>query len=97
MDLAASPEPDGGYGAIGLRVPAHAVFDHEMSTRDVLRETLSHARQQGLTTTTTEGSFDLDSVDDLSTLAALRNELPDDRCPKTLAFADSHGLWPGRD
>ena len=35
--------------------------------------------------------------DDLATLAALRNELPDDRCPKTLAFADSHGLWPGRD
>lgn len=97
VDLAASPDPDGGYGAIGLRVPAHTVFDHEMSTRDVLQETLGHAREQGLTTTTTEGSFDLDSVDDLATLAALRNELPDDRCPKTLAFADAHGLWPRSD
>lgn len=93
VDLAASPDLDGGYGAIGLRVPARAVFDHPMSTDNVLRETLERASAAGLTTATTFGSFDLDTIDDLRHLARVRTTLPRERCSRTLAFADKHGLW----
>ncbi len=93
VDLAASPDLDGGYGAIGLRVPAREVFDHTMSTDDVLRETLERAAAAGLETATTDGSFDLDTIDDLRHLARARPLLPADRCPRTLAFADEHSLW----
>jgi glycosyltransferase A (GT-A) superfamily protein (DUF2064 family) len=94
VDLAASPDLDGGYGAIGLRVAAREVFDHPMSTDEVLRETLERASAAGLTSATAEGCFDLDTVDDLRHLAEARPGLPADRCPRTLAFADQHGLWP---
>lgn len=92
-DLAASPDLDGGYGAIGLRVPAREVFDHPMSTDDVLRETLERAAAAGLTTAIGDASFDLDTIDDLRHLARARTSLPAERCPRTLAFADQHGLW----
>lgn len=97
VDLAASPDLDGGYGAIGLRVPAWEIFDHPMSTDDVLRETLERARAGGLATRTTRGSFDLDTIGDLSHLAQARAALPAQRCPRTLAFADDHGLWGAAD
>ncbi len=92
-DLAASPDLDGGYGAIALRVPARSVFDHEMSTHEVLRATLERADGLGLATRTTAGCFDLDTPEDLVHLARARAGLPAKRCPRTLAFADEHGLW----
>jgi rSAM/selenodomain-associated transferase 1 len=94
VDLAVSPDLDGGYGAIGLRVSAHGVFDHIMSTASVLSETLARATSLGLSTSTTQGSFDLDCVEDLCTLASERARLPEGRCRQTLAFADAHNLWP---
>lgn len=94
VDVAVSPDLDGGYGAIGLRVPARDVFEHTMSTASVLSETLSRASSLGLSTSTTQGSFDLDSVADLAALAGERPRLPMDRCRRTLAFADEHNLWP---
>jgi len=92
-DLAVSPDLDGGYSAIGLRRPAREIFDHPMSTTDVLRDTLARAKSAGLSTCTTEGSFDLDTLEDLRHLARVRDSLPKERCPRTLAFADAHGLW----
>ncbi|MDP6978694.1 MAG: TIGR04282 family arsenosugar biosynthesis glycosyltransferase [Myxococcota bacterium] len=92
-DLVASPDPDGGYGAIGLRVPAADAFDHEMSHGGVLPATLSRAKRAGLSVETTEGSFDLDTPGDLARLAEVRAALPKERCPRTLAYADTHALW----
>ena len=92
-DVVASPDPDGGYGAIGLRVAAGEIFDHSMSTKEVLRDTLARAAEAGLTITTTNGSFDLDTVWDLARLHAVRESIPPTRCARTLAFADQHGLW----
>ena len=92
-DVVASPDPDGGYGAIGLRVAAGEIFDHTMSTEEVLRDTLARAAEAGLTTTTTNGSFDLDTVWDLARLHAVRESIPPTLCARTLAFADQHGLW----
>lgn len=93
VDLVASPDLDGGYGAIGLRVPAREIFDHRMSRDDVLRETLERAAAAGLTTATSDGSFDLDTIDDLENLAQARATLPEERCSRTLAFADENELW----
>ncbi|MCH7869679.1 MAG: TIGR04282 family arsenosugar biosynthesis glycosyltransferase [Myxococcales bacterium] len=92
-DLAVSPDLDGGYSAIGLRGPAREIFDHPMSTENVLRDTLERAEGSGLATCTTDGCFDLDTVEDLRHLARVRDSLPAERCPRTLAFADEHGLW----
>lgn len=92
-DVVASPDPDGGYGAIGLRVAAGEIFDHTMSTEEVLRDTLARAAEAGLTTRKTTGSFDLDTLWDLARLHAVRDSIPPTRCPRTLAFADRHGLW----
>lgn len=93
-DIVASPDPDGGYGAIGLRLAAGEIFDHAMSTEEVLRDTLARAGKLGLSTHTTSGSFDLDTPGDLARLHAVRETLPLSRCPRTLAFADQHHLWP---
>lgn len=93
VDLAVSPDLDGGYNAIGLRCPAREIFDHPMSTTDVLRDTLARAERAGLATCTTDGSFDLDTLEDLHHLARVRDSLPKERCPRTLAFADLHGFW----
>jgi rSAM/selenodomain-associated transferase 1 len=92
-DVVASPDLDGGYSAIGLRGPAGEIFDHKMSTREVLRDTLARAENAGLATRTLEACFDLDTLEDLQHLARVRHELPIERCPRTLAFADEHALW----
>lgn len=93
VDVAASPDPDGGYGAIGLRRAIGDIFDHAMSTDEVLRSTLERAEARGHSTRTTRGSFDLDRVDDLLRLRDVRTSLPRHRCARTLAFADRHALW----
>jgi rSAM/selenodomain-associated transferase 1 len=96
VDLVASPDLDGGYSAIGLRGPAGEIFDHPMSTRDVLRDTFERAKSVGLTTCESGGCFDLDTLDDLRDLARVRESLPEERCPRTLAFADGYGLWKNK-
>ncbi|MCP4036093.1 MAG: glycosyltransferase [bacterium] len=93
FDLAASPDRDGGYGAIGLRVAPGTIFQHEMSNEDVLRATVARAQRAGLSTTMTSGSFDLDTRQDLVHLLRTREHLPANRCPRTLAFADAHQWW----
>lgn len=88
VDLALSPDRDGGYGAVALRTAPGTIFDHQMSTDAVLRTTLERARRCGLSTFTSAGSFDLDSFEDLVHLSRVRDRLPADRCPRTLAFVD---------
>ncbi len=93
VDVAVSPDRDGGYGAIGLRVSPRDVFAHEMSHGEVLPATLERASRCGFSSETTEGSFDLDTPEDFALLAGERSALPRDRCPRTLAYADTHDLW----
>ncbi len=93
-DLVVCPDLDGGYSLIGLRRPASGLFDHPMSTRTALDDTLARAAELGLRTRIQAPSFDLDTIEDLRPLADLRSH-PDtlDLCKHTLAYIDRHDLW----
>jgi glycosyltransferase A (GT-A) superfamily protein (DUF2064 family) len=93
-DLVLRPDRDGGYGLIGLRRPVAGLFAHPMSTRSVLLDTLANAARAGLRTHVAEVGFDIDSPADFALLAAARRDGSAAACPRTLAFLDSHGLWP---
>lgn len=92
-DLVLCPDLDGGYNLVGARGPAPGLFDHPMSTERVLEQTRENARRLGLATRVLEPRFDVDTADDLRALARARRA-GSDRCPRTLAWLDAHGLWP---
>jgi glycosyltransferase A (GT-A) superfamily protein (DUF2064 family) len=98
FDLFVSPDLDGGYNLIGLRRPAPGLFDHPMSTRTALDDTLANAAALGLRAKVAQPSFDIDSADDLARLAAERASADSTSiaalCPHTLAFLDAERLWP---
>jgi hypothetical protein len=93
-DLVVCPDQDGGYSLVGLRRPTPGVFDHEMSTTSVLEDTLENAAQLGLRTHVLGESFDIDTGDDLTRLAAARDQGGATLCPRTIAYLDENGLWP---
>jgi rSAM/selenodomain-associated transferase 1 len=92
-DVALRPDLDGGYNLVGLRVPASAIFDHPMSTGQVLEDTLERARQLGLAVEIAAPGFDLDTIEDLRRLARER-ERSARLCARTLEFIDRRGPWP---
>ncbi len=92
-DLALGPDRDGGYNLVGLRAPAPGLFEHPMSTERVLDDTLANARRAGLRAQRLATGFDLDRIEDLRWLAEARASGAAVECPRTLAFADRHGLW----
>ena len=97
-DLVVSPDLDGGYNLVGLRVPAPGLFDHPMSTRTVLEDTLANARAAGLRCDLQEPAFDIDTAEDLVHLARARrgpNRTEITKlCSRTLAYLDERALWP---
>ena len=92
-DLVVSPDRDGGYGLVGLRRPAAELFEHPMSTRSVLHDTLANARRLGLSHELLEPGFDIDTPRDLELLASVRGTQNARLCPRTLAFMDTRDLW----
>jgi len=101
-DIVLCPDLDGGYSLVGLRRPEPGLFDHPMSTRSVLDDTLARAAELGLRAHVEAASFDLDTIEDLRPLAALRSRPHETLlCRHTLEYADEHDLWrhlggPGR-
>jgi glycosyltransferase A (GT-A) superfamily protein (DUF2064 family) len=98
FDLVISPDLGSGYNLLGVRKPTPGLFDHPMSTRTVLEDTLANADALGLRAEVQRASFDLDTASDLSRLAAAREgprgAAVSKLCPRTLAYLDSEGLWP---
>lgn len=93
-DLVVRPDRDGGYSLLGLReAPPGDLFQHPMSHPDVLAQTLSRARARGLAVHQLAPGFDLDSMEDLAALAALRREGQAGGCLRTLAYLDALGVW----
>jgi hypothetical protein len=92
-DVAICPDRDGGYSLIGMRTPVAGLFDHPMSTRSVLDDTLANAAALGLRTKLMEPSFDLDTVADLTELAARRERGDASLCPRTIGYLDELGAW----
>ncbi len=92
-DIAICPDLDGGYSLIGLRRPVAGLFDHAMSTRSVLDDTLANASGLGLRATVMAPSFDLDTASDLVELAARRARGDASLCPRLISYLDERGLW----
>lgn len=92
VDLAVGPDRDGGYGWIALRRPVSGLFEHPMSTRSVLDDTLANAARSGLRVRRLPAHFDLDTVDDLAALVPMRGAR-DAACPRTLACLEQRRLW----
>ncbi len=93
VDVVVCPDVDGGYNLVGARRAVAGLFDHEMSTADVLRQTVERARGLGLQVALLPRGFDIDTAADLRLLRdspeAMRT------CSRTCAYLDEHGLWPG--
>ncbi|HXV37476.1 MAG TPA: TIGR04282 family arsenosugar biosynthesis glycosyltransferase [Myxococcota bacterium] len=98
FDLAISPDLGSGYNLIGVRKPTPGLFDHAMSTRTVLSDTLANASARGLRAQLQRASFDLDTASDLGRLARERSgprgASVTNLCPRTLSFLDAQQLWP---
>jgi len=92
-DLVLRPDCDGGFGLVGLRGPFPGLFDHPMSTGEVLDATLANAQRLGLHCRVMEPGFDIDEASDLARLRAARTEGAAALCPRTLAFLDDADLW----
>jgi rSAM/selenodomain-associated transferase 1 len=93
-DLAICPDADGGYNLVAMSRPAAALFDHAMSTRSVLEDTLANAKRLGLTSYVLPPGFDLDTAADFEHLARARSLGATHQCPRTIAYLDDNGLWP---
>jgi rSAM/selenodomain-associated transferase 1 len=93
-DLVLRPDRDGGYGLVAVRGPIANLFDHPMSTRSVLADTLANAEALGLRSHVLSPSFDIDTVEDLAQLAEARSAGRVGSCRRTLAYLDGNGLWP---
>ena len=93
VDLALSPDRDGGYQLVALRRPAPGLFAHPMGTPSVLEDTLARARSLGLRARLVVPGFDLDTVDDLRWPAEARRRGLALGCRRTLALLDDADLW----
>jgi rSAM/selenodomain-associated transferase 1 len=67
-DIVIGPCEDGGYYAIGLKQPHSSLFNVEMSTSQVTRDTLAHAEEAGLTVHQLPQWWDIDELPDLHRL-----------------------------
>ncbi|UCF41724.1 MAG: TIGR04282 family arsenosugar biosynthesis glycosyltransferase [Gemmatimonadota bacterium] len=92
-DLVLCPDRRGGYVLVGLRRPAAGLFDHPMSTGNVLADTLANGKALGLSTETLTPCFDLNCVSDFRWLMEARAKGESLACPRTLAFLDERQLW----
>ncbi len=93
VDVVLSPDQAGGYGLIGIRTPAGALFEHPMSTHTVYDETIASAERVGLRHRVLDAGFDLDTAGDFAHLEAARAAGNTSLCPRTLAYLDTHALW----
>jgi hypothetical protein len=93
-DLVLRPDRDGGYGLVGVRGPNPSLFDHAMSTRSVLADTLANADALGLRSHVLRPGCDIDTVRDLVDLAEVRLAGRAGGCRRTLAYLDANRLWP---
>jgi uncharacterized protein len=93
VDVAACPDPDGGYNLVGVRAPEPGLFEHPMSTGSALADLLADAHGLGLRTRVLEPCFDLDTAADLARLARVRSGPAATLCRRTLGWLDASQGW----
>lgn len=74
VDVVLGPCRDGGYYAIGMKEPHPSLFDVQMSTPNVTRDTLSQAEAAGLVVRCLPTWFDIDRPEDLEHLVESLND-----------------------
>lgn len=84
--LAVVPDQGGGYALLGLREPIPGLFDHPMSTPDVLEATRHQAERRGFEMRTCRPTLDLDTPEDLGRLLEGDRAQSGSLCPRTLKF-----------
>lgn len=82
-DIVIGPSEDGGYYAVGLKQPHRALFNVEMSTAHVSRDTMAQAEEAGLTVQLLPEWWDIDELPDLRRLRGWlgKGEHPDGCVP----------------
>ena len=91
VDVSLGPCDDGGYYLIGLKRPAPALFlKVQMSTPQVVADTLAIAQSLDLQVAQLPGSFDIDYVADLRRLTEALDQLPASVAVHTRAFMNGH-------
>ena len=89
VDVALSPDRDGGYNLVALRRFAPGLFAHAMSTSTVLEDTRAAATRLGLTCEVLAPGFDVDTAADFALLCEARPRAAA-LCPRTYAWLDAH-------
>src|SRR5258708_474667 len=90
-DVSLGPCDDGGYYLIGLKRPAPALFlKVQMSTPQVVADTLAIALSLDLRVAQLPGSFDIDYVADLRRLIEVLDQLPASVAVHTREFLNGH-------
>lgn len=92
MEVVIGPCEDGGYYAIGMRLPHPTLFDVEMSTDHVTKDTLKRAVEAGLTFAVLPRWYDLDRPQDLARFQRSLPEGAGERAPATAAYLAGLGL-----
>lgn len=87
VDVVLGPAVDGGYYGIGLKEPEPSLFEVRMSTPRVLADTLARAEAAALRVRLLPEWYDVDTLADLSRLAAELRSGRDTVAPQTARFA----------
>lgn len=97
-DVVLGPCDDGGYYLVGLKRPCPAVFDVQMSTPHVLRDTLDRCAAVGLRVALLPTWYDVDTADEVARLRAELATAPPTVAPRTRAWlraTDDHVGYRG--
>ena len=93
-DVVLGPCEDGGYYLIGLKQPApHLTRGVQMSTPNVLRDTLALAHDCGLTTALLPMWYDVDTVQELNRLQTELHRAAETAAPYTRAALNEMGVF----
>jgi rSAM/selenodomain-associated transferase 1 len=86
-DVVLGPAQDGGYYLIGMKEPHPGLLRNvQMSTQNVLQDTLDLARRTGVSTSLLPEWYDVDTIDDLHRLKNDINGQKNTTCPHTSSW-----------
>ena len=85
VEVVLCPDRDGGYNLIALRAACDPLFEVEMSTENVLEQTMKRAAERGMRCAILPPHHDVDVIADLE---RVRDELHVESTPRTLAWLE---------
>lgn len=90
-DVVLGPAQDGGYYLIGMKEPHPGLLRNvQMSTHNVLQDTLDLARSTGVSTSLLPEWYDVDTIDDLQRLKNDINGGKNSACQHTSSWLQHH-------